>query len=980
MKYGKYLILILLVLILSMNNVCAQDSLNDTINELSISDYDLICDDGDEDQFTDDVDDLQDDDYELDEETYFYEEIQSNDSDMYCSFVKHLTKECNFTLDLNNSDFENDGYCLITPNNYSFKLYSGETYNLNPGDSYLAVMNGREGTYISGIYYPDIIYLYNGNKYLDEDFLGWLAWEKQFKCNSINLEEIINNSKNIKHAPAKYISNNNLPDYYNLADNNLVSTFKKQRYGDCWAFASIASLESHLLKTENKECNFGVDLTDFSENHLKNLISSRGINGSGIFEGGYLSGAASYFLRWSGPIDENSDKYGVTNYSYEYFNPLKHVQDILFISARSYYNDNTKIKEAIINYGAVATNMYFNNSYIRQCLLENGKISKFYYYASDRITNNTLVSQGAHSVTIIGWDDNCDKNMFNAQHNGAFIVKDSNFNYYYYVSYDDLYFARLYVNNHIASMAFVNVENVTNYKSIYQYDTVFNYDEERYSSVSNIFTASSDDEIQSIGFYNLGTNLNVKVEIFVNDNIKYAKYFTSLIFGYNTIRLTELVNIKQGDTFEVKLTFDSNCRIAADSLIPSKHHSYYYKDNQRSLYNYTFCIKAYTCLNSNVKVAYFDCKDINSEYGDKCFAGYLKSKGNPISNVPIQMILIDRNNNSKVLASYNNIQTDNNGGIYLPSNILPINCRAVLNFKGNHNYYSCSKAIDFIITKATTSISLNSKCYYSESLILTLKHSNKFLSNKKITITINGKDYIRTTDKNGKIDLPIFLANNKYTFQIKFNGDANYSSTKKSLKFTVMKPTAKFSLSSYSSPFNSGKQLTVKVTNKKNNNAIKNVIFSLKIYNNKKSKTYNVKSDSNGVAKFSISKIGIGSYNAFVASQDKYVAYKKVKTTVKVSKASTILSAPKVSNKLKSNSYFKVTLKHKTTNKLLSGVQIVLKIYTGSSYKSFTIKTESNGVASFKTNSLIVGTHKVVINSGNKNYAISGTSSITIKK
>lgn len=34
------------------------NTLNDTINELSISDYDLICDDGDEDQFTDDVDDL----------------------------------------------------------------------------------------------------------------------------------------------------------------------------------------------------------------------------------------------------------------------------------------------------------------------------------------------------------------------------------------------------------------------------------------------------------------------------------------------------------------------------------------------------------------------------------------------------------------------------------------------------------------------------------------------------------------------------------------------------------------------------------------------------------------------------------------------------------------------------------------------------------------------------------------------------------
>lgn len=36
------------------------------------------------------------------------------------------------------------------------------------------------------------------------------------------------------------------------------------------------------------------------------------------------------------------------------------------------------------------------------------------------------------------------------------------------------------------------------------------------------------------------------------------------------------------------------------------------------------------------------------------------------------------------------------------------------------------------------------------------------------------------------------------------------------------------------------------------------------------------------IAKFSISKIGIASYNAYVASQNKYIACKKVKTTVKV--------------------------------------------------------------------------------------------------
>ncbi len=57
-----------------------------------------------------------------------------------------------------------------------------------------------------------------------------------------------------------------------------------------------------------------------------------------------------------------------------------------------------------------------------------------------------------------------------------------------------------------------------------------------------------------------------------------------------------------------------------------------------------------------------------------------------------------------------------------------------------------------------------------------------------------------------------------------------------------------------------------------------------------------------------------------------------------------------------------------------------MKVYTGKKYKTYTVKTNSKGVAKFKTNKLGVGTHKVKISTSNKNYIVNSKSSIVIKK
>lgn len=56
----------------------------------------------------------------------------------------------------------------------------------------------------------------------------------------------------------------------------------------------------------------------------------------------------------------------------------------------------------------------------------------------------------------------------------------------------------------------------------------------------------------------------------------------------------------------------------------------------------------------------------------------------------------------------------------------------------------------------------------------------------------------------------------------------------------------------------------------------------------------------------------------------------------------------------------------------------VIKLKIGK--KTYTVKTDSKGVAKFNTKKLKVGKYNVVISSGSDNYKISAKSTIKIKK
>lgn len=91
-----------------------------------------------------------------------------------------------------------------------------------------------------------------------------------------------------------------------------------------------------------------------------------------------------------------------------------------------------------------------------------------------------------------------------------------------------------------------------------------------------------------------------------------------------------------------------------------------------------------------------------------------------------------------------------------------------------------------------------------------------------------------------------------------------------------------------------------------------------------------------------------------------------------------IASAPAVAAYYKASKYFKVTVKK--NGKAVKNLKITLRVYTGKKIKTYTIRTNSYGVAYYKTNKLTLGTHKVVVISTNKNYKFTRSSKIVIKK
>lgn len=103
-------------------------------------------------------------------------------------------------------------------------------------------------------------------------------------------------------------------------------------------------------------------------------------------------------------------------------------------------------------------------------------------------------------------------------------------------------------------------------------------------------------------------------------------------------------------------------------------------------------------------------------------------------------------------------------------------------------------------------------------------------------------------------------------------------------------------------------------------------------------------------------------------------------SSITINKSTTIVNANNTVHKYKTNKYFTANIKNKVTGKVISGIKVFLKVYSGTKYKTYTLTTNAKGNVYLNTKILNVGSHKVILNSANNKYTISYIKNIKITK
>ncbi|MDT8716134.1 leucine-rich repeat domain-containing protein [Clostridium sp. 19966] len=384
-----------------------------------------------------------------------------------------------------------------------------------------------------------------------------------------------------------YLKASNLPTQYDSRSKGYITSVKNQgSIGDCWAFATMASMEATQLK------NTGVTY-DFSE------INMSAENGTvNPDDGGNYFISTYYLTSWKGPVIENEDPYPSPatpdNVNSKSMSPRYHVQDVIFLPSRTSAADNDAIKNAVVNYGAVATSYYDDDSYRNS--------SNYAYY------NNGTSNTSNHAVTIVGWDDNYPASNFKTQPagNGAFLIKNSwgsswGNSGYFYISYYDVDLG------YTLNTVYDDLESKTNYSSIYQLtDKMSNSYYKISGFVGNKFTAKTNDSISAAGFETLEPNAPYEIYLdklqngqVVNPTNKVAGG-TLADAGFHTVKFSTPVSVSAGESYVVSVKLGNSLHVLGTVNDQSTSNSYSFGGSSPSSISQAVPdIKAYGTQGSN---------------------------------------------------------------------------------------------------------------------------------------------------------------------------------------------------------------------------------------------------------------------------------------------------------------------------------------------------------------------------------------------
>lgn len=346
-----------------------------------------------------------------------------------------------------------------------------------------------------------------------------------------------------------------------------------------------------------------------------------------------------------------------------------------------------------------------------------------------------------------------------------------------------------------------------------------------------------------------------------------------------------------------------------------------------------------------------------------------------------------------------NIATDENGLVILDNKNLNIFSADLMSSGpipvGNQPFKIKSATSDvtceevtcnLTVKKAQVKIVLNPyEEYYGSEIPVVINVTNARSGEPMNGITLHlymentaAKDYYFKTDINGTSRINVTgLVGGTYRIVINNNDTVNMYNTTTEGSITILKIPVAISLSGASTIYyNRQTTKTITVTNKATGEVVAGAYVLVKFDGN----SYLYQTNDEGKISILIAPANVGKYKMTVTGADNRYDGSEVTNTITVKKFNAKITASKLTTVYKSGKKWTIKLKDTTNNKALANMKVTLKVYTGKKYKTYTVKTNSKGVATFKASTLKKGTHKVVLSMSHKGYSCkSVTSSIKIK-